>query len=170
MDPQGSSQPSQETAYKTAGNAATANPAEQRAKEHPHTHGQRLDERLPTGGQSGSSVPQQSDSPQPSSLGYGVRGAPAGEESRGRTEEDVGRHNELDGEQMVAGAGEGRVADAVEHKSGATGSEPDLLADLDRKKAEQASKREAIKEGRQHGTYTEGIDPRIGGNEGLRDA
>lgn len=38
------------------------------------------------------------------------------------------------------------------------------------KKAEQAEKRAAIKEGRQHGTHTEGIDPRAGGNEGLRDA
>ncbi|KAK8112643.1 hypothetical protein PG984_013169 [Apiospora sp. TS-2023a] len=165
MDPQGPSQPSLETAYKTPGNAATTNPAEQSAKEHSHPHGQRLDERLPTGGQSDIS------SAQPSSLGYGVRGTPAGEESRGRTEEDVGRHNELEGgDVMVAGAGEGRVASAVEDKPGATGAEPDLLANLDRKKAEQAEKRAAIKEGRQHGTYTEGIDPRAGGNEGLRDA
>ncbi|KAK7959465.1 uncharacterized protein PG986_004319 [Apiospora aurea] len=164
MDPQGPSQPSQDTVYKTPGNVASTNPAEQTAKEHSHPHGQKLDDRLPTSGQSGSSAPQ------PSSLGYGVRGAPAGEEARGLTEEDVGRHKELEGESMVAGAAEGRVASAVEAKPGAAGSEPDLLANLDRKKAEQAEKREAIKEGRKHGNYTEGIDPRVGGNEGLRDA
>ncbi|KAK6859236.1 hypothetical protein PG995_005089 [Apiospora arundinis] len=114
---------------------------------------------------------QRQDAAQPSSLGYGSRaGAPPGEESRGLTEEDVGRHKELEGEAMVAGAGEGRVANAVEDKPGATGSEPDLLANLDRKKAEQAEKREAIKEGRRHGNHTEGIDPRYGGSEGLRDA
>ncbi|KAK8030045.1 hypothetical protein PG993_011336 [Apiospora rasikravindrae] len=170
MDPQGPSQPSQDTAYKTPGNVASTNPAEQNVKEHSHPHGQRLEDRLPTGGQSGSSAKQQGGAPQPSSLGYGVRGAPAGEESRGLTEEDVGRHKELEGESMVAGAGEGRVAGAVERKSGATGAEPDLTANLDRKKAEQAEKREAIKEGRKHGNYTEGIDPRFGGNESLRDA
>ena len=132
MDPQGPSQPSLETAYTTPGNAATANPTEKSAKEHSHPHGQRLDERLPTSGQSGSSAQQQGGAAQPSSLGYGVRGAPAGEESRGLTQEDVGRHKELEGEAMTAGAAEGRVASAVEGKSGATGSEPDLLANLDR--------------------------------------
>lgn len=127
MDPQGPSQPSLETAYKTPDNAATANPAEQSAKERSHPHGQRLDERLPTGGGQSSIA-----SAQPSSLGCGVRGAPAGEESRGLTEEDVGRHKELEGDAMVAGAGEGRVAGTVEDKPGATGAEPDLLANLDR--------------------------------------
>ncbi|KAK8096456.1 uncharacterized protein PG998_004673 [Apiospora kogelbergensis] len=131
MDPQGPSQPSLETVYKTPGNAASANPAEKNAREHSHPHGQHVDERLPTGGRS-SGVQQRQDAAQPSSLGYGVRGAPAGEESQGLTEEDVGRHKELEGEQMVAGPGEGRVASAVENKHGATGSEPDLLANLDR--------------------------------------
>ncbi|KAK7993430.1 hypothetical protein PG989_006811 [Apiospora arundinis] len=172
MDPQGPSQPSQDTVYKTPGNAANANPAEKNAREH-HSHPsgqQHLDERLPSGGRS-AGAQQRQDAAQPSSLGYGSRaGAPPGEESRGLTEEDVGRHKELEGEAMVAGAGEGRVANAVEDKPGATGSEPDLLANLDRKKAEQAEKREAIKEGRRHGNHTEGIDPRYGGSEGLRDA
>ena len=44
--------------------------------------------------------------------GAGIHGAPAGEERKGLTNEDVGRHKELDGEQMAA-PGEGRVAAAV---------------------------------------------------------
>ena len=77
----------------------------------------------------------------PSSLGHGVHGAPAGEEARGLTHEDVGRHKELDGEQMRA-SGEGDVASVVDRKPGATGGEGDLASDLDRKKAEQAPARE----------------------------
>ena len=53
----------------------------------------------------------------------------------------------------MAAPGEGDVAAAVEgpgSKSGASGSQPDLAADIEKKKAEQAPKREAIKEHREH--------------------
>lgn len=59
------------------------------------------------------------------------------------TDEDVGRHNENDGEQMAAPA-ESKIAAAVEEKPGATGAQQGLESDLDRKKAEQAPAREAI--------------------------
>jgi hypothetical protein len=124
MDPSGPPQPTKATAYETEGNAATSNPVEERSAEH-QSHGRSVDERLPT-----STGPEQQQG-QPSSLGYGIRGAPAGEEQYGRSEEEVGRHQELDGEQMSA-PGEGHVADVVRRKPGASGSEPDLASDLDR--------------------------------------
>lgn len=71
------------------------------------------------------------DEATPSSLGRGIHGAPPGEEAHGGTHESVGRHNELDGEQMRA-PGEGDVADIVDKKPGATGEQVDLAADLDR--------------------------------------
>lgn len=67
----------------------------------------------------------------PSSLGHGVRGAPPGEEKFGRTNEQVGRHQELEGDKMRM-LNEGDVADAVNRKPGASGSQPDLASDLDR--------------------------------------
>jgi len=66
--------------------------------------------------------------------GGGKHGAPAGEESKGLTEEDVGRHNELDAQQMGA-PGEGKVAAAVAKGGkgqGGGGAEPDQASDLDR--------------------------------------
>ena len=66
--------------------------------------------------------------------GAGVHGAPAGEEAKGLTNEDVGRHKELDGEQMAA-PGEGKVAAAVRQGGkgmGGGGSEPSFTSDLDR--------------------------------------
>ncbi len=66
--------------------------------------------------------------------GTGIHGAPAGEEAKGLTEEDVGRHNELDGAQMAA-PGEGEVAEKVRRGGvglGGGGEEPDLASDLDR--------------------------------------
>ena len=53
----------------------------------------------------------------------------------------MGRHNENDGDQMRA-PGEGDIADVVDAKPGAGGSQVDLASDLDRKKAEQAPMRE----------------------------
>lgn len=178
MDPSGPPQPTKATAYETKGNAATSNAAEERSAEH-QTHGRAVDERLPTSQASG---PGQQEG-QPSSLGYGIRGAPAGEEQYGRSEENVGRHRELDGEQMSA-PGEGHVADVVRRKPGASGSEPDLASDLDRsvfsplfdtrrptkrvandchrKKAEQASRRDEIKNDRQDGKLSDGGNPRAG--------
>jgi len=59
----------------------------------------------------------------------------------------------LDGEQMAM-PGEGRVADAVAGRgqkgNGVGGEQEDLASDLDRKKAEQAPAREAMKEKRGH--------------------
>lgn len=63
-----------------------------------------------------------------------MHGAPAGEEAKSLTNEDVGRHKELDGEQMAA-PGEGRVAEAVRKGGegmGGGGSEPSFTSDLDR--------------------------------------
>jgi hypothetical protein len=80
----------------------------------------------------------------PTSVARGIRGAPPGEEAKGETHESVGRHKELDGEQMAA-PGEGKVADIVDRKPGATGAAPDLASDLDRKKEEQKEAREEIK-------------------------
>jgi len=68
----------------------------------------------------------------------------------------MGRHNELDGAQMRA-SGEGQVADVVDRKPGATGGEESLTSDLDRKKAEQAPAREAVKEERKEKVDVAGI-------------
>ena len=78
-----------------------------------------------------------------SSLGRGVEGAPPGEESKGRGNEDVGRHNELEADQMAA-PGEGKVWKAVEgstNKPGSGGEQPDFMDDLDRYEARNRSTR-----------------------------
>ncbi|KAK6957623.1 hypothetical protein Daesc_000410 [Daldinia eschscholtzii] len=154
MDPSGPAQPPKDTAYETRGNPVTSNPSEQYSAQH-HTGGNPVDERSPSGKPSGI------NDAVPSSLGYGIHGAPAGEERYGRTQEQVGRSRELEGDQMRA-PGEGDVANAVERKSGASGSQPDLASDLDRKKQEQASKREAIKEERRQGRAPDDGDARAG--------
>lgn len=139
-----------------------------------------VDQRVPT--QQSSSA----DDATPSSLGYGVRGAGPGEEARGLRNEDVGRHKELDADQMAA-PGEGSVYDAVAggSKSGASGEQHDLASDLDRypsstalratlervfityilrrKKAEQAPYREAVKESRAQNVDVGGILGQRGG-------
>lgn len=123
MDPSDKPQPPVNAAYQAEGNAVTSNPSEQRASHHQNSKlGKPVAERYP-----------ENESPEAGSwgLGRGIRGAPAGEEQYGRTEEDVGRHKELEGEQMRA-SGEGEVADAVNRKPGASGAEPDLASDLDR--------------------------------------
>ncbi|KAI3316625.1 hypothetical protein HD806DRAFT_517151 [Xylariaceae sp. AK1471] len=148
MDPSGPAQPPVNAAYEAEGNAATSNPSEQRAAQH-HSHGKPVAKRFPESRSSGT------QDAVPSSLGRGMHGAPAGEEQFGRTQEEVGRHRELDGDQMRA-PGEGDVADAVRRKPGASGSQPDLASDLDRKKREQADARNAIKEGRKHGVISDG--------------
>jgi hypothetical protein len=123
MEPTGPSQPPKAAAYQTEGVGVESTPAELRsAREHPH--GRIVEERIPT--------TQSSDTQEatPTSMARGIRGAPPGEE-RYKTEEQVGRHRELEGEQMRA-PGEGDVADAVDRKPGASGSQPDLASDLDR--------------------------------------
>ncbi|KAF2705236.1 hypothetical protein K504DRAFT_348949, partial [Pleomassaria siparia CBS 279.74] len=140
-------QPTQAQAYTTPGNPSTKTPSESS-----QTRANASD----TSPLASEPVPQKqaSDSQATaSSLGRGIHGAPAGEEAKDKTEEDVGRHNELDGEQMAA-PGEGKVADAVAGRGGdgdVGGEQVDLASDLDRKKAEQAEAREAMKEKRSQG-------------------
>ncbi|KAJ9646560.1 hypothetical protein H2199_002609 [Coniosporium tulheliwenetii] len=83
-------------------------------------------------------------------------------EAEGKTHEDMGRHKELDGQQMAM-PGEGRVADAVEEKKGASGKQEDFVSDLDRKKAEQAPAREAMKAQRKEEVDVGGILGQRGG-------
>jgi hypothetical protein len=126
LDPTGPSQPGKDAAYTTAGNPAESNPSEQYSARQQQSSDP-VETRVP---QKQSSE----DDAQPSALGRGIRGAGTGEEAYGQTEEDVGRHKELDAEQLAA-PGEGKVWSAVEGRegrSGASGSQPDLASDLDR--------------------------------------
>ena len=120
--------PNVETAYTTPGNPASKDPTEQKQATHRSLDGsQPIDQRIPNKQAS-------EDRATSSSLGRGIRGAGAGEEGKGLTSEDVGRHRELDAEQMAA-PGEGDVADAVagRGRGGNVGGEQvDLAADLDR--------------------------------------
>lgn len=59
--------------------------------------------------------------------------------------------------------GDGEVRDVVDRKPGATGSENSLTSDLDKKKAEQAPEREAIKEERKEKVDVAGILANRGG-------
>jgi hypothetical protein len=67
----------------------------------------------------------------------------------------------VDGEQMAV-LGEGKVADAQDNKTG-FGEQQDLATDLDRKKAEQSGKREAVKAQRAGGADVAGT---VGGQRG----
>lgn len=146
LDPSGPAQPNLNDAYQTQDNPASKDPTEQaqsRLNENAASNPENItDQRVPR--EQSSSV----NDATASSLGYGVRGAPPGEETKGLTQEDVGRNQELDAEQMAA-PGEGRVAAAVEGqgggKTGTGGTEPGMESDLDRKKREQAGAREEIK-------------------------
>ncbi|KAF2788153.1 hypothetical protein K505DRAFT_329153 [Melanomma pulvis-pyrius CBS 109.77] len=128
LDPSGPSQPTQAQAYTTPGNPSTKNPSETaQTASNADDASDKVDRRIPT-----TQAPDSQATA--SSLGRGIHGAPAGEEGKGLTEEDVGRHNELDGEQMAA-PGEGKVADAVAGRGGdgnVGGEQADLAADLDR--------------------------------------
>lgn len=172
MNPSGAAQPSLQQAYETKGNPAETEPAEKASAEQnaQSNAGQSTTEtRVPTkqtsyalfihpfNQTSLTATPRRSiDEATPSSLGQGVHGAPPGEEAKGKTDEDVGRSNELDGAQMAA-PGEGDVADIVDRKPGATGGEESLTTDLDRKKAEQAPAREAAKAERKEKVDVAGI-------------
>lgn len=124
MDPTGSSQPSKGTAYQTEGVGVDSNPEELRAA-HQSSQGRPVETRF------SANDALNADQAQPTPVAQGTRGAPSGEEAHGGTEEQYGRHQELDGQQMRA-SGEGDVADVVDRKPGATGSQPDLASDLDR--------------------------------------
>lgn len=122
------SQPPQSTAYETQDNPIQKEPAEQRsAQQQASSDSNPVEQRIPQ--QQSKSI----DDATPTAMGYGIRGAGAGEEARGLSDEDAGRHNELDAEQMAA-PGEGRVADAVggRTREGASGEQEDLASDLDR--------------------------------------
>lgn len=131
LDPKGPSQPTQSQAYTTPGNPSSKNPAEKsQTSFNAADNSASVDQRIHT--------KQASDAQGLANAkfeeGKGVHGAPAGEEAKGLSKEDVGRHNELDGEQMAM-PGEGRVADAVSKGGkglGGGGEQPDLASDLDR--------------------------------------
>ncbi|ORY19404.1 hypothetical protein BCR34DRAFT_670352 [Clohesyomyces aquaticus] len=160
LDPSGASQPTLSQAYTTPGNAASKNQSELNATAaNASDTSSPIDQRIPQ--------KQASDSQATaSSLGRGIRGAPAGEEVKGLTEEDVGRHNELDGAQMAA-SGEGEVADAVAGRNqkgnGVGGEQVDLASDLDRKKAEQQEARDAIDKSKGRGAAIGGALGQTGG-------
>ncbi|KAH8670796.1 hypothetical protein BX600DRAFT_433951 [Xylariales sp. PMI_506] len=148
MDPTRPSQPPKAAAYTVEGNATTSNPEETRSMKHSEQE-RVLEERLP-----GSRMYEEQEG-MPQALGQGIRGAPPSHERYGSAaEQAAARSRELDGEQMRP-PGEGAVNDAVRRKPGASGSQPDLASDLDRKKAEQASKREAMKQARQTGAFND---------------
>jgi len=151
-----SAQPTQQQAYETEGNAATQKPAERanasanaQSNKEGHTTSTRSDN-------------DTNSKPTPSSLANGIHGAPAGEEAQGETEESMGRHNELDAEQMAA-PGEGEVVAAVDKKPGATGGEQGMESDLDRKKKEQAPLREKNEEKRESEVDVGGVLGQRGG-------
>ncbi|KAF2099544.1 hypothetical protein NA57DRAFT_55503 [Rhizodiscina lignyota] len=153
------SQPSKSTAYETGDNPVSKEPAEARAAQYNDSSDSYPTEQRMPQQQSGSI-----DDATPSAMGQGIRGAGAGEEARGYGEEDVGRHQELDAQQMAA-PGEGEVASAVEGKTkrGASGQQEDLVADIDRKKAEQAPYRDAIQESRREDVDVGGVLGQRGG-------
>ena len=130
LSPSGASQPTQDQAYTTPGNPASKTPAEQsQAGFNAADNSASVEQRIPTKQASDAQGLRNAKFEE----GAGIHGAPAGEEAKGLTDEDVGRHRELDGEQMAA-PGEGKVADAVEkrgHGTGGGGEQPDLAADLD---------------------------------------
>ncbi|EMD63256.1 hypothetical protein COCSADRAFT_38122 [Bipolaris sorokiniana ND90Pr] len=144
LSPSAPSQPTTSQAYTTPGNPTEKTPQEQsQATFNASDNAAFADQRIPTK----QATHEQGLQNAKFEEGKGVHGAPAGEESKGLSEEDVGRHKELD-EQQMAMPGEGRVADAVARKGvglGGGGAQPGLESDLDRKKAEQAEAREAIK-------------------------
>lgn len=94
-------------------------------------------------------------------MARGVRGAPPGEETRGLTQDGLDKQ-ELDAAQMGA-PGEGKVASAVDRQPGASGNEPGLETDLDRKKAEQAPMRQAVQQEEQREFDVGGILGQRGG-------
>jgi hypothetical protein len=130
LDPKGPAQPTLNQAYTTPGNPASTNPKEkEQASFNAADNSASVEQRIPTKQASDNQGLENAKAP-----GGGIHGAPAGEEAKGLTEEDVGRHNELDGAQMAA-PGEGDVAAAVAQGGkgqGGGGGQPDLASDLDR--------------------------------------
>ncbi|KAF2226607.1 hypothetical protein BDZ85DRAFT_230095 [Elsinoe ampelina] len=157
IHPTGPSQPTLNQAYTTPGNPADQEPLEKAqasrlAKDKTSAVDKRTDN---------DTAPIEEATF--SSLGQGVRAPNApGEEAQGKTHEDVGRHNELEAEQMAA-PGEGKIAKAVDEKPGASGAQPGFESDLDRKKAEQAELRSQVKEERKQEVDVGGVLGQRGG-------
>jgi hypothetical protein len=147
-----SAQPPNDQAYNTQGNQVDKEPAEKAQSA--------ANKASALSSDSSQKIPQKQsqgiEDATPSSLGRGIHGAPPGEEAKGRTQEQEGRNQELDAEQMAA-PGEGKVAAAVDAKPGATGAEQGMETDLDRKKAEQAPLREGIKQEREKNVDVGGV-------------
>ena len=126
LNPSGPAQPSQSDTYQVAENPTSKQPSEvplSKSKANASIVANRTAQQQST-----------IDEATPSALGRGREGAPPGEESRGKTQDEVGRHNELDAEQMAA-PGEGKVWGSVEggsSKPGSGGEQPDFMSDLDR--------------------------------------
>ena len=85
------------------------------------------------------------DEATPTAMARGVRGTGGGEEAGQLTEQEQGKSADVNAAQLAT-YGEGKVADAVDKKSGGGGGEPGLETDLDRKKAQQAPAREQAKQ------------------------
>ncbi|PPJ49604.1 hypothetical protein CBER1_01941 [Cercospora berteroae] len=157
INPEGPSQPNLQHAYETAGNPTDKSEREEaQAKKNAQT-----DEDNAVAHRSTNRVAQDSEAT-PTSVARGVRGAPPGEETRGfKTQSDLDSQ-ELDAAQMGA-PGEGKVVNAVQNKPGASGKEPGLETDIEKKKAEQAPAREAIKAEKQHNVDVGGVLGQRGG-------
>ncbi|KAI8940283.1 hypothetical protein NX059_003984 [Plenodomus lindquistii] len=161
LNPTGAAQPTNSTPYTNSANPITKDPTESSQSFDASSNAATTDTRLPT--------KQASDAAGLRNAKYGegagIHGAPAGEEGKGLTSEDVGRHKELDGEQMAA-PGEGKVAAAVRQGGegmGGGGSQPDLVSDLDRKKEEQREAREAIDQSKEGAMKAGGAAGQTGG-------
>jgi len=158
LDPSGPAQPNLNQAYEAQDNPATKDPREQaqgRLNKNAASNAENItDQRIPR--EQSSSIHDATAS----SLGYGVRGAPAGEEAKGYSQDQLDRSQELDAEQMAA-PGERKVYEAVEGqrggKTGTGGEQPGLETDLDRKKREQAGLREEMKQARNYGVDVGGV-------------
>ena len=106
------------------------------------------------------------DQAEPSASGKGIRGAGPGENSDNLSAQEKGEGQEVHAEQMAAG-GEDRIADSVKGNASKTGGggggEPNFSANLDDKKAEQAPKRQAMKEEQQKEVDVAGVLSQRGG-------
>nr|OQO16752.1 hypothetical protein B0A51_15707 [Rachicladosporium sp. CCFEE 5018] len=159
IHPTAPSQPTLNQAYTTPGNPAQTDPSEKaQASANASTSTPATETRNSVPTTQSSSI----DDATPSSLGYGIHGAPPGEEAKGETEESIGRNRELDADQMGA-PGEGKVATSVDRKPGASGTQEGLESGLDRKKEEQRGAREEIESEKKEGLDVGGILGQRGG-------
>jgi len=174
LNPTGPSQPNLDDVYKVAGNPADKEPAEKAESStqsdpnartmyvHPSCSPSTPTNSPPSDHRGPDDQNPNTSEATPTSVARGIRGAGPGEETKGLSHEDVGRNRELDAAQMAA-PGEGKIASAVEEKPGATGTQPGLESDLDRKKAEQAPLREQKKAERKHDVDVAGVLGQTGG-------